>query len=322
MRAVIITKSGGPEVLKLVDRPAPTPGPGQVRVRVQAAGLNRADILQRRGFYPAPSGAPPDIPGLEYAGEVDEVGPGVSLRNVGERVMGIVGGGACAEHLVVHERETIAIPDDIDTTDAAAIPEVFLTAFDALQRQAKLQPGHQVLIHAVGSGVGTAALQLVKLAGGIAFGTTRSAWKLERCLDLDLPINTSYTPDFDSQVQKRGGADIVLDLVGAAYFERNLRALKPSGHIIIVGLLGGVNATIPLNLVLQRRISITGTALRSRPIEEKITLARLFEHRLSQHFSQKSLKPVVDRTFSMDDIQLAHTFMQENANFGKILLTW
>ena len=326
MRAVIITEPGGADVLEIKEAPAPTPGPGQVLVRVAAAGLNRADIIQRRGFYPAPPGSPQDIPGLEYSGEVAAVGEGVTLRSVGDRVMGLVGGGACGELLVTHERETIAVPDGVELVDAAAIPEVFMTAYDAAHLQADLKMGQRLLVHAVGSGVGTAAIQLARLAGAHTFGTTRSQWKIDKCeelgLGLDVAINTSEAPDFQEVLQEHGGADVILDLVGGGYLERNIQALSPQGHMIIVGLLTGANAPLSLRDVLKRRLKITGTALRARPLEEKITLARLFERRVVPLFAQQKLRPVIDRTFSMDEVQEAHTFMEENANFGKILLSW
>ncbi|MEL6181040.1 MAG: NAD(P)H-quinone oxidoreductase [Myxococcota bacterium] len=326
MRAVIITTPGGADVLEIGELADPSPGPGQVLVKVAATGLNRADIIQRRGFYPAPPGFPDQIPGLEYAGEVIAVGSDTRLRKVGDRVMGLIGGGACAELLAVHERETIAIPEGISTVDAAAIPEVFITAYDAAHLQADLRMGQNILIHAIGSGVGTAALQLAACVGARTFGTTRSKWKLDRCaeleLGLDVGIHTSESPKFQEILQEYGGADVILDLVGGGYLERNIEALRYGGHMIIVGLLTGTQATLPMGTVLRRRLTITGTALRARPLEEKIALAQLFEQRIVPLFERGKLRPLIDRTFSMDEIQAAHTFMEENANFGKILLAW
>ncbi len=224
MRAVVISEFGDPDVLRVQEVEKPEPQRGEIRVRVRAAGVNRADLMQRRGFYPAPAGWPSDIPGLEYAGEVDVIGREVGMWSVGERVMGLVGGGGYAEFVVVEEREAITIPERLSFEEAAAIPEVFITAHDALFDQLRLRSGERLLIHAVGSGVGTAGLQLAKLAGATVFGTSRSAWKLERAaeLGLDLGIDTS-TEDFGDAVRRKtdgAGVHAVLDLVGGPYAAR------------------------------------------------------------------------------------------------------
>ena len=220
MRAVVITEPGEPDVLEVQGRPVPSPGPGQIRVRVRAAGVNRADLLQRRGLYPPPPGWPEEVPGLEYAGEVDATGRGAELWAPGDRVMGLVGGGGYAEFVVVNEREAMAIPDQLSFEEAAAIPEVFMTAHDVLFTLLSLEMGERLLIHAVGSGVGTAGLQLAKAAGVTVFGTSRSAWKLERAaeLGLDLAIDTSKE-DFSEVVSRETegeGVNAILDLVGGS----------------------------------------------------------------------------------------------------------
>jgi NADPH2:quinone reductase len=243
MRAIVITKPGGPDVLELQDRPLPEPGLGQVRVRVRASALNRADLMQRRGHYPAPPGAPADIPGMEYAGEVDALGPSTSLWRVGDRVMGIVAGGAHAEYLCAHEREVLPVPVNMSFEDAAAIPEVFLTAYDALFRQLGVRLGERVLVHAIGSGVGTATLQLAHVAGATVFGTSRTAEKLEkaRALGLEHAIDTSQG-DWAAQIETRAGANsihAIVDLVGGGYLSGNLRVLAPRGRLVSVGLTAG-----------------------------------------------------------------------------------
>ncbi|HEY0015736.1 MAG TPA: NAD(P)H-quinone oxidoreductase [Longimicrobium sp.] len=326
MRAVVIGKPGGPEVLSLEDRPVPQPGPGEIRVRVHASALNRADLLQRRGSYPAPPGAPADIPGLEYAGEVDAVGEGAGLWAVGNRVMGIVGGGGHAEYVVVHEREGIRIPQNLSWEEAAAIPEVFLTAYDALFRQLDLTMGERLLILAVGSGVGTAALQLASAAGATVIGTSRTAGKLKRAqeMGLEIAIDTGKEDlaEAVNQATYGSGVHAVLDLVGGKLLEASLRVVALRGRVVVVGTTGGANVQVDLGLLLRRRIHLFGTVLRSRPLEEKIALAREFSNAVLPLISSARIRPVVDSVFPMADIRKAHERMEENASFGKIVLTW
>lgn len=326
MRAVVISKPGGPEVLSMEERPVPQPGPGEIRVRVHASALNRADLLQRRGNYPAPPGAPADIPGLEYAGEVDAVGEGAGLWAVGNRVMGIVGGGGHAEYLVVHEREAIRIPQNLTLEEAAAIPEAFLTAYDALFRQLDLNMGERLLVLAVGSGVGTAALQLASAAGATVIGTSRTADKLKRAgeMGLEVGVNTSKEDlaEAVNQATYGSGVHAVLDLVGGKLLEASLRVVALRGRVVVVGTTGGAKVEVDLGLLLRRRIHLFGTVLRSRPLEEKIALAREFSNAVIPLVSSGRIKPVVDSVFPMDAIRTAHERMEENASFGKIVLTW
>ncbi|MBV9774091.1 MAG: NAD(P)H-quinone oxidoreductase [Gemmatimonadetes bacterium] len=326
MKAIVITRSGGPEVLELAERPVPEPGPGEIRVRVHTSALNRADLLQRRGGYPAPPGAPQDVPGLEYAGEVDAVGEGAGLWAVGNRVMGIVGGGGHAEYVVVHEREAIRIPQGMSFEEAAAVPEAFLTAYDALFRRLEVEVGERVLIHAVGSGVGTAALQLARAAGAMTIGTSRSAAKLRRAeeLGLDVGIDTS-TEDMAEAINQAtygSGVHAVVDLVGGKMLETALRGLALGGRVVVVGTVGGSKAEVDLGLLLRRRIRIIGTVLRSRPLEEKIALAREFSKTVVPLLSSGRIRPVLDRTFGFGEIVEAHRLMETNDTFGKIVLKW
>src|SRR3954471_16386776 len=253
MRAIVITATGGPEVLEVRDVPDPRPQGDQIRVRVRACGLNRADLLQTRGLYPAPAGSPADIPGLEYAGEVDELGSGVTGPvKVGDRVFGILGGGGQAEYVVTHERMALPIPANLDFVKAAAMPEVFLTAHDALITQGRLAPGERVLIQAVGSGVGTAAAQIAHAMGCTVFGTSRTARKLEqvRELGLDIGIDTSHE-DFADVIMRQtqgAGVEVVIDLLGGAVLMGNLKALATRGRLVMVGLLGGRQAPLDLGL--------------------------------------------------------------------------
>lgn len=326
MKAVVITRPGDPEVLEIHERPIPEPGPSEIRVRIRGSALNRADLLQRRGRYPAPPGSPADIPGLEYVGEVDAVGAEVGLWGVGNRVMGIVGGGAHAEFVCIHEREAIRVPQNLDWAAAAAVPEAFLTAFDAMIRQAGLAEGERVLIHAVGSGVGTAALQLAKAFGASTFGTSRSAWKLERSREagLDHPVDTSepgWVDRLEEMLEGRG-VDVAVDLLGGNYYEANLRLAGMRGRILVVGTIAGSKAETDLGLLLRKRLRVIGTVLRSRPVEEKIALARDFSEEVIPLLASSRVRPVVDRVMPFEEIVDAHVVMETNETYGKIVLLW
>jgi putative PIG3 family NAD(P)H quinone oxidoreductase len=326
-RAVRIRGAGGPEVLSLGEIDVREPGHGELRVRVAAAGLNRADTLERRGFYPAPPGAPKDVPGLEYAGTVESVGDGVARFSVGDRVMGIVAGGGMAELVVVHEREAVPVPEGMSLEDAGAVPEVFMTAYDALFRQARIGLGSFVLLHAVGSGIGTAALQLCHAAGATPIGTTRTEAKLARCAALGLAVHGIVATDgrFAARVSEITGgrmADVVLDTVGAAYLGENVAALAPRGTMVVLGLLGGVGGELPLGLVLGKRLTIVGSVLRARPLEEKAALAQAFAHDVLPLFAAKSLRPIVDAVLPIADVAEAHRRMDANETFGKLVLAF
>ena len=279
-RVVRIVGKGEVDVLQLGNAQVRDAGPGEVRVRVAAAGLNRADILQRRGLYPAPPGVAADVPGLEYSGTVESVGEGVREWVAGDRVMGIVAGGAMATHVVVHARETMRVPEGLSLHEAAAIPEVFLTAYDALFVQGGLRFGELVLVHSIGSGVGTAVLQLGLAAGARVIGTSRTQDKLERARGLGLRDALLATDNSFSRAltDLSGGrlVDVIVDTVGAAYLGENLKVLASSGRLVVVGLLGGASAELPLWLLLAKRASVIGTVLRSRPLEEKISLTQAF----------------------------------------------
>jgi NADPH:quinone reductase len=324
MRAIVITRPGAPDVLQLRDVPRPDPGAGQVRVRVHATAVNRADLIQRAGRYPAPAGVPADIPGLEYAGVVDSVGPGATRWRDGDRVMGLVGGGSYAEYVVVHQDEALAVPGGMSLDEAAAVPEAFITAHDALFTQARLRSGEALLIHAVGSGVGTAALQLAKAAGATVIGTQRSPWKLERAtsLGLDVAILADAGGFLQPVLAATGGAgvDCVLDLVGGPYVGESLRALRARGRIMLVGLVAGAREELDLRLLLQKRASITGTVLRARSLEEKVEVARAFTRDVLPLLASRTVRPVVDETFALEDAPRAHALVEANRNFGKVLL--
>jgi NADPH:quinone reductase len=325
-RAVKIVGKGDVEVLQLGTLAVRDPGPGELRVRVAAAGLNRADVLQRKGFYPAPAGVVPDVPGLEYAGVVESVGPDVREHAAGDHVMGIVAGGAMATHVVVHAREALRVPSGMPLTEAAAVPEVFLTAYDALFAQAGLRLGETVLVHSIGSGVGTAALQLGVCAGARVIGTSRTQDKLDRARALGLVDGVVVA---DGQFAGAIGAltggrlcDAILDTVGAAYLDENMKALATRGRLVVVGLLGGASAPLSLGLLLAKRAQLIGTVLRSRPLEEKISLTQAFSSACLPWFGAGRLKPIVDAVLPMSEVKQAHQRMESNASFGKIVLCW
>ncbi len=315
MRALILPS------LAIEDRPAPSPRDGEILVRVAAAGLNRADLIQRAGKYPAPPGWPADIPGLEYAGEVVEVGKGVTYWAIGDRVMGLVGGGGQAEYVVVRQQEALAIPSGMSYPDAAAIPEVFLTAWDAMTRQGRARAGERVLFHAVGGGVGTAAVQLADPLGLSLVGTSRTADKLERCHALGMHRGVLTTdPDWPRKVG--APVQVIVDTLGAEYLEANLSLLDTCGRLVILGTLtGGQAGGIDLGQVLRRRLTIVGTAMRSRGPHERTTLIEHFATTVLPLFSSGVLRPVVERVFPMTEAEAAYQLLASNATFGKVVLT-
>lgn len=326
MRAAVITRHGGPEVLEIRDVERPVPGMGEVLVRVHATALNRADLLQREGRYPAPAGCPADIPGLEVAGEVAARGPGATLWKEGDRVFGVIGGGGYAEYVVTHERTLAGVPSRLTWTDAGAVPEAFITAHDALVTQARLLPSERVLIHAVGSGVGLAALQIARAAGGVAYGDARTADKIERARSLGLADGVVVGGDVAeitrrvAQWTRDGGVEIVIDLVGGPYLGVDVAAAAPRGRIVLVGTIAGREAPLPLGVVLGKRLTIVGTVLRARPLEEKIMATRAFAAQVVPLLERGAVRPVVDRVFPLDEIAEAHRYLESNATFGKVVV--
>lgn len=324
MRAIVIREPGGPEVLELREVPTPEPQRGEVRVRVRATAVNRADMLQRMGQYPAPPGWPQDIPGMEIAGEVDALGEGVADLAKGDRVFGLVGGGGYAENVVVHARTLAHMPPDMSFADAAAIPEVFVTAWDAMVDQAGLAPGETVLVHAVGSGVGTAGVQIARAVGARAIGTARTPQKIGRARELGLEhgIVVEGAKFADEVLAQTGGAgvDVVLELVGGAYVAQDLACLALKGRIVVVGMMAGTQADIALPQLMHKRAILRGTVLRARPLEERILSARSLQRHLVPLFASGALRPVVDRVFPLARAADAHRLMQKNETFGKLVL--
>lgn len=323
MRAVVLTSHGGPEVLGIEDIPDPVPAPDEVRVRVRATALNRADILQRIGGYPDPRpGLTWEVPGLEFSGIVDAVGARVTMWKPRDRVMAIDAGGAYAELICTHERQLLEVPRAVDLAEAAGIPEVFLTAWDALVLQGHLTSGRWALVHAGASGVGTAAIQIAK-ALGARVAVTCSASKMDRCSSLGADLVLERSPhDWLSDALKHVpvGFDVIIDVIAGEEVDRNLRACAHRGTIVQVGLMGGGTTAVNVGMLLAKRLSWIGTTLRARPLEEKIAVSRRFAREVLPLFEAGTLRPVIDRRFAFDEVALAHTYMESNANIGKILL--
>lgn len=322
MRAVVIPEYGGPEVLTVRDVPTPSPGPDEILVSVRHTALNRADTLQRQGAYPDPQRREHEIPGLEYAGVVDAVGERVTLWRPGDRVMGIEAGACYAEFVTTHERQALPVPEGLSLDLAAAIPEVFLTAWDALVVQGGLTSGRWALVHAGASGVGTAAIQIAG-AIGARIAVTCSAGKMDACRELGADVVLERSPNdwaADLKAAVPDGVDTVLDVVGGDEVNRNLASVRTKGTIVQVGLMGGGQTPVNLGLLLVKRVTWIGTTLRARPIEEKAAICQRFIAEVLPLIGAGRLRPVVDSRFALADIAAAHRYMESNANTGKILI--
>lgn len=321
MRTVVIDDG----LLRIDDRPDAVPTGRQVLVEVAATGVNRADLLQAAGSYPAPSGVPDDVPGLEHAGRVVELGPHARGWSVGDRVMGLVGGGAHADLLVVEDDQLVAVPDELDDVVAGASVEVFATAHDALVTQAGMRSGDTVLIHAVGSGVGTAAVQLCRALGARPIGTTRTPAKLDAVVPLGLAdgivVHDPTSDDVVEQIRQAGAPDIVLDLVGGDYVALDCRVAAPQARIVVVGLLAGARTGMPLGAVLTKRLEVRGTVLRSRSPHEKAAVAAVFAHEVVPLLAAGTIAPVIEQRFDLTDAQAAYDLVGSNDTVGKVVLT-
>jgi putative PIG3 family NAD(P)H quinone oxidoreductase len=328
MRAVVINRFGGPDVLEIQDVPKPQPGAGEILVHVWSTALNRADLLQRLGRYAAPPGAPQNIPGLEFAGEVADLGTDANRWHKDDRVMGITAGGAHAEFVTAHQDAVAAVPPNLELREAGAIPEVFITAHDALQ-QAGFKPGESLLVHAVGSGVGLAATQLVRALGGYAFGTSRTPDKIERAKPFGLV--SGYTVQetsaltglsaFAENVTSGRGFDVVLDLNGGPYFAASLEAMALRGRLILIGGVAGGKAEVDLYQILRKRLHIIGTVLRARSLQEKITTTVAFSRTVVPLLEKRTIQPVIDSVFPLEEIKNAHRRLESNDTFGKVVVT-
>ncbi len=322
MHAVVVSAPGGPEVLTLAEVLEPEPGEREVVIEVHAAALNRADVLQRRGAYPPPPGAS-SVLGLECAGVVSALGSGISSAKIGDRVMALLPGGGYAERVAVHEQLLLPIPEALDFVQAAAVPEAFLTASEALFSLGRVLPGEWALIHAAASGVGSAAVQLARLAGARVIATTSAPKRaFVEALGPDRVV-AREEEDFSSvalELTEGRGVDVVVDLVGAAYFAKHAACLAVLGRHVVVGLVGGAKAEIDLSRVLSRRLSILGLVMRTRPLLDKIAVVERFRRQWLHRLADGTLRPLVDRVFSLRDAGAAHAHMEANANRGKIVL--
>lgn len=320
MKAIVFEQPGDPDVLRYADAPDPQPGEGELLVRVHATAVNRADLLQRRGGYAPPPGASP-ILGLELAGEVLE--PAGEWR-AGDRVMAVVTGGAYAELAAVPAGMAMRIPERLSYQEAAAIPEAFLTAYLNMFTLGRLQPGEVALIHAGASGVGTAAIQLARAAGARAFATAGTDEKLMLCRELgaELAINYKQEPFQERVAAASGGrgADVVLDFVGAPYWEANMAALAPGGRLMLIGFLGGSRGQLDLGMIMGKSLTVAGTTLRRTPLPQKIALTQAFSEFALARFERGELRPVIDRVLTLEQAAEAHGALEANRNAGKVVL--
>lgn len=324
MKAVYVKEFGGVENLEIrkVENP-PKPTKNEVLIAVKASALNRADILQRKGLYHAPKGYPERILGLEFAGKVAEIGENVKNFKIGDRVFGITAGGAQAEFIISDKSLLVKIQDNLSFTEAAAIPEAFITAHDAIFTLGKLNKGETLLIHAVGSGVGLAALQLAKAKGVRVLGTSRTVEKLEKCQEFGLDKAILADGNLAETIRQKNdgkGIDVILDLVGAKYFQANLESLNSKGRLILVGLTSGAKAEFNLGMALAKRLTIIGTVLRSRSTEEKAEATAKFAQDVIPLIETGKIRPNIDKIFQIEEIQKAHEYLESNENFGKVIL--
>lgn len=322
MRVIEIEGGQGPaEALRLAERPMPAPAPGEIRIRVRAAGVNRPDIVQRLGHYPPPPGAS-DILGLEVAGEVDAVGDGVSRWNLGDRVCALLGGGGYAEYVVVDARHALPIPEGLDFIQAAALPETAFTVFANAFEGGGLKAGETLLLHGATSGIGVMAIQMARAAGARVIATSRGAAKAEAALALGADVSLDATNgDLLDAIRAAGGAEVVLDMVGAAYAELNLNALKPGGRWVVIATLTGALAQIDLMRVMLKRIVLTGSTLRSRPADEKARLAAAVEQTVWPWVVSGQVRAKVEATFPLEQAAAAHARLEAGDHVGKVVLT-
>ena len=323
MKAIIRTEDGGPEVLQLADVPSPEPTETQLLVNVKATALNRADLLQRRGAYPPPPGES-EILGLEIAGTVSAIGSQVEGFSENDDVFGLVAGGGYAEQAVLDYRMAMVIPDEWRFEEAAAIPEVFFTANENIFTLGRLTDGETILIHAGGSGVGTAGIQIAKHAGARVFATTGTPEKIENCITLGATAAINYKQsDFGAEIEQLTdgeGVDVVLDFIGAPYLNRNLQILKVKGRLLQVGLMGGSTTDIDLGVIMRRRLQVIGSVMRPQSLDEKIAITQRFVERWLPELKNGTLRPVIDKVFPLAQACQAHEYMEDNRNFGKIIL--
>jgi putative PIG3 family NAD(P)H quinone oxidoreductase len=323
MTAIAIRAPGGPEVLVPEQRPVPSPGPGEILVKVAAAGVNRPDVAQRKGFYPPPPGAP-DIPGLEIAGSIVAGGTGVTRWKIGDQVTALVVGGGYAEYCLAQEGHALPIPAGLSTVEAAAIPETFFTVWHNVFQRGALVPGQTLLVHGGSSGIGTAAIQLAKALGSRVITTAGSPDKCEACRKLGADVAVNYkTEDFVAATKAATGgkgADVILDMIGGDYIERNYEAAAVEGRIVQIAFLGSPKATVDFRRIMLKRLHHTGSTLRARANADKTAIARAVEEMAWPLIAAGRVRPVMDRTFALADAASAHARMESSEHIGKIVL--
>ncbi|EON76536.1 Quinone oxidoreductase [Lunatimonas lonarensis] len=323
MRAICISEYGDPGVLVCSERPTPLPGPHEVLIETAAAGVNRPDVAQRKGNYPAPAGVAADIPGLEVSGRIVAIGEDVKLWEIGDEVCALVAGAGYAEFVVCPEEQCLVIPEGISVTQAASLPETFFTVWNNVFDIGRFHPGERVLVHGGSSGIGVSAIQIIKAMGGIVFATAGSSEKCAACQDLGAELAINYKEaDFEKTINQHTsgqGVDLVLDMVGGDYTNRNINLLAPMGRLVIINAMRGRMGSVDLIQVMKKRLTITGSTLRPQSIAYKGTIAKALMSKIWPLFPEK-IKPVIYRTFALEDAAKAHELMESSDHIGKILL--
>jgi NADPH2:quinone reductase len=326
MKAVVITHPGGPEVLKLEEKPKPNFTPNEVLVKVAAAGINRPDVFQRKGNYPPPKGAPQNIPGLEIAGTVAEVGSNVTRWKVGDKVCALVIGGGYAEYCNAPEGQCLPVPDNLSMVEAASLPETFFTVWTNVFDRVKLQPGERLLVHGGSSGIGVAAIQMAKALGSTVYVTAGSNTKCKFCEGLGATKAINYkTENFSEVIQQltnNKGVNVILDMIGGDYTPGNIQSLAEEGRLVMINAMKGKDVQIDLSQVMRKRLIITGSMLRSREIEFKSVIARNLEKHIWPLLASGKIKPIIHSVFPAENAADAHQLMESNDHIGKIVLTF
>jgi NADPH:quinone reductase len=326
MKAVVITHPGGPEVLKLEEKPKPNFAPNEVLVKVAAAGINRPDVFQRKGNYPPPKGAPQNIPGLEIAGTIAEIGANVTRWKVGDKVCALVMGGGYAQYCNVPEGQCLPVPDNLSMIEAASLPETFFTVWTNVFDRAKLQPGESLLVHGGSSGIGVAAIQMAKALGSTVYVTAGSNTKCKFCEDLGTTKAINYkTENFSEVIQQltnNKGVNVILDMIGGDYAPGNIHSLADEGRLVMINTMRGKDVQIDLSQVMRKRLNITGSMLRSREIEFKSAIARNLEKHIWPLLASGKVKAIIHSVFPAEEAAKAHELMESSEHIGKIVLTF
>lgn len=325
MKAIVITKPGGPEVLSLEDRPIPTVGPNDLLIRVHAAGVNRPDVAQRKGHYPAPPGAPSDIPGLEVAGIIENAGHNCSTFKIGDKVCALVSGGGYAEYCVVPEGQCLSIPSNLSFVDAASLPETFFTVWSNVFDRGQLKPGETLLVHGGSSGIGVTAIQLAKAFDAHVYVTAGSPEKCDFCeklgADKAINYNTEKFKEVINDLTKNKGVNVILDMIGADYTNDNLDILAEEGRLVLISLMRGDETSIKLSKIMRKRLTVTGSTLRARDVAFKSALAKQLNKHVWPQLESGKIKPVIFKTFPLSQAAEAHALMESSKHIGKIVLT-